>query len=291
MPTHLRFLRWLARVFSLGGKVRIPGKLLRRLFSRSSQLVFIDDFDGDFKITLAFNEHMQSLIFWLGYYNLDIVSLLDRLLRPGMVILDVGANVGELSLVAARRVQPGGQVLAFEPIDRIADELERNCRTNKLDCVQVIRLALAEESGELKIYRPMARFSDGTEHDGLATLYPTVERSLDAGTVSVSTVDEQVRQFGLGRVDLIKIDIEGAEMACLRGAIQTLRSFAPYLLIELQESTATAAGYSAADIVDFLGTLGYEFWRIDRGGTLRQLTRDNLQPSQNVLCTPTGWHP
>ncbi len=87
----------------------IPGAILiinqlRKFFARNQDCVTVTDYDGDMTATLCLNEHMQSQIFWYGYYSRDIVLLLDKTLKPGMVAVDVGANIGEITMAAAKRV-------------------------------------------------------------------------------------------------------------------------------------------------------------------------------------------
>ncbi|HIG47912.1 MAG TPA: phosphoglycerate mutase (2,3-diphosphoglycerate-independent), partial [candidate division Zixibacteria bacterium] len=67
----------------------------------------VPDFDGTYLVRLRLSEHMQRRIFWMGYYSTDIVALLKMTLRPGMVVVDVGANIGEIAMVAARCVGRG----------------------------------------------------------------------------------------------------------------------------------------------------------------------------------------
>jgi len=97
----------------------MPGAILlleylRKAFAGADRKITIDDFDGSLTIDLRLNEHLQSQIFWYGYYSRDIVMTMDRILTPGMVVFDVGANIGEISLCAARRVGSEGGVYSFD---------------------------------------------------------------------------------------------------------------------------------------------------------------------------------
>ena len=281
----LRLARKVILTISRGGAIRTPGKLMRKMFIKRDCFVEIDDFDGQYKLILNLREHMQSRIFWLGYYNNDIVPLLDRLLKPGMTVIDVGANIGEISLVAARRVGCNGNVIAFEPLTRLADELEHNVVRNSLHWVQVVRAGLADFTGAVPIYLAHKEFNDGTQHDGLGTLYPTEERGLAIETVQITCLDTIAAQLNLESVDLIKIDIEGAELPCLKGSSETIRRYLPFVIIEVQAQTAGAAGYEPADLYSFFEAFGYKFHRIGRGGVLAEIEQDAFQ---NVLCIPPG---
>lgn len=235
---------------------------------------------------LSLSERMQSQIFWYGYCSRDICITLKRLLAPGMVMVDAGANVGEITMVSAKMVGPSGRVYAFEPVGAIADQLQGNLDLNALSNVSVIRLGLSDREGSGSMFRSEGRFRDGSVHRGLATLYATADRAKVEEDVRLTTLDRYVERAGLSRLDLVKLDIEGAELPALIGAEATLRRFEPYLIIEVQEATSRAAGYEADEILGFLEPLGYRFEIIGRKGRLRRVTQGELGEFQNVLCSP-----
>jgi len=129
-------------------------------------------------------------------------------------------------------------------------------------------------------------FADGSRHEGLGTLYASDTRARPAGTIRLTTLDAFVSERDFARVDGIKLDIEGAELAALRGAATTIERFRPWLIIEIGEETCGAAGYEPAAILDFLDRLGYDCRRIGRKGKLQPATQDTTSSWQNVLCRP-----
>ena len=246
------------------------------------------DFDGDLKIRLRLFEHMERRIFWMGYYNLDIVAWLDKYLRKGMNVIDVGANIGEISLVSAKRVGESGKVIAFEPINDIADELQANIERNRLHQLKLERMGLSDAiCDDVPIYASCGQRDANDEHRGLGSLFGAEAEGIPIQHISITTLDAWISANPVERLDLIKIDIEGAELPCLMGAQRTIRRFKPQLIIEVQDQSASVAGYKARDILDFLAPLGYEFQRIGRKGRLAPLRAENLTGYQNVLCIPT----
>ena len=260
--------------------------LIRRYFFRKPLLVRIDNFDGDLTINLRLNEHMQSQIFWYGYYSRDILRVLRSLLRPGMVVIDAGANIGEITLVAAKMVGNSGQIYAFEPLREIADELSQNVRLNNFTQVFIQEKGLSDEPGNKVIFRASSDFHDGSKHEGLATLYPSEKRATKAGEISLVTLDDFCEQADIKQLNLIKMDIEGAELPALRGGMVTLRRFMPYIIVEVQQETASQAGYNAGDILAFLQPMGYRFDVIGRKGRLHSVDAATLRRFQNILCSP-----
>lgn len=280
-------LRGLGFFMSPPGMPKLPRTVLRRMFRYADSTVLVKDFDGDMSMELKLSEHMQRRIFWMGRYSEDIGCLLDKMLSPGMTVLDVGANIGEITLLAAKRVGSQGKVFAFEPIDEIADQLDRHQRMNRLDQVVIERSALSDvENDGAPIYLSCGQdVSD--KHDGLGSLYGDENAGPPLQRIHMTTLDRWVStRPEVQRIDLIKIDIEGAELACLRGATRSLVRFKPRIIVEIQDFTAKRAGYEAADILGFLAGFGYEFSRIGKKGALDPIDVGDLGDFQNVLCTP-----
>jgi FkbM family methyltransferase len=247
--------------------------------------VLVEDFDGDLSFKLDLGEHMQRRIFWMGYCNLDVVPLLKSLLKPQMVYVDVGANVGELALVSAKLVGPEGRVVAFEPVTATADRLRENLSSNDMAWVEVVEKGLSDEVGLFPIYRPEDFASlSGEVNNGLPSLFAGGLTGSEIQKVELSTMDLFFESAS--QLDVLKIDIEGAELACLRGGVRTISRLRPHIIIEVQEETAHMAGYSPRDVLELLSTLHYEFFSIGRKGKLAPVQSDTLDGSQNVLCVP-----
>ena len=272
---------------------RVPGFIfflepIRKFFYRIKEPVCVCDFDGHLKMKLCLDEHMQSQIFWYGYYSRDIVLLMNRILLPGMVVLDVGANIGEITMAAAQRVGSNGRVYSFEPMTTLYDCLTEHLKMNGIDHVTPITKGLSDKIGVATIFRAEATFKDGSRHDGLGTLYPTASRSDVVGDIELTTMDEFCAESNITRIDLVKIDVEGAELAVLKGGLKSIGRFKPYLIVELQTQTAEDAGYKPDDIVSLLKTAGYKFFIIGRKARLRPMGEANFSNFQNVLCVPAG---
>lgn len=270
----------------------LVGEALRKPMARRRRHVRVDDFDGDLSMTLDLGEHMQSQTFWHGYYSRDIIFLLRRLLGPGKCLVDGGANVGEISLVAAKLVGPSGRVIAFEPVASFADQAEANVRANHLAWVEIHRTGLSAATGQASIYTVSEAFHDGTHHDGLGSLFAPENGAAPVGVVPTVSLDEFVAQGSYPRIDVLKLDIEGGELAALQGAVATLDQQHPAVIVEVNDQTCRRAGYVMRDILDFLSGLDYEFYRIGRRGSAAAITADGLADFQNVLCVQRGtWPP
>ncbi|HDY98141.1 MAG TPA: FkbM family methyltransferase [Pseudomonas sabulinigri] len=280
----LRGLRRSGNAMSFGGRLRLSQSILRRVFRFVDREVTISDFNGKFVIRLILSEHMQRRIFWMGYYSTDIVALLKRVLRPGMVVADVGANIGEITLVSAKCVGSEGKVIAFEPVNAIADRLAEHVQVNGLNQVLIRREALGTKIGDrVPIYASCGQdVSD--DHQGLASLYGENEGQAPIQYVNVTTLDEVTSSLSLAPIDLIKIDVEGGELACLQGAERVLRRSRPMLIVEVQKFSARQAGWDVDELFRYLQRFGYEFFTIGSRGRLRALDLSSLVDFQNVFC-------
>jgi FkbM family methyltransferase len=280
----LAALRSLGNTMSLGGRLRLPQSILRRVFRLVQGEVVVTDFDGAFRMRLRLSEHMQRRIFWMGYYSTDIVALLKRELRQDMVVVDVGANIGEITLVAAQRVGVAGKVIAFEPVSVIAEKLAEHVRMNDLRQVIIRREALGvARSGRMPMYASCGQGASDENH-GLASLYGESAGQSPIEYVDVITLDDAIASLSPARIDLIKIDVEGGELACLKGAEAVLRCFRPMLIVEVQAFSARQAGWSVDELFQYLRGFGYEFFTIGSKGRLNAMDLSRLADFQNVFC-------
>lgn len=284
IPYCLKALRKIGNVLSFRGRLRAPQIILRRLFRFAQSEIWVSDFDGKFQMCLRLSEHMQRRIFWMGYYSTEIAALLKKELQSEMVVVDVGANIGEITLVAAQCVGAQGKVIAFEPVTTIAEKLTRHVQINNLNHVVIIKEALGKEAGgQIPIYISCGQdVSD--EHQGLASLYGAELGEEPIEYVKINTLDSAVNSLSLARLDLIKIDIEGGELACLQGAKEVLRRFKPMLIIEVQEFSAQQAGWKVKELFEYLEGFGYEFFTIEKKGRLSIFNPSSMTDFQNVFC-------
>jgi len=182
----------------------------------------------------------------VGLYELDTLRLLRRLLKPGDHFVDCGANIGYFTLAASRAVGPTGRVDAFEPDPLNRERLAHHLRANGSPAnVTVHAVALSAASGSATLYHP----SDGTHNHGESSLYAAPGVATTPYTVATARLDRQ-----LDRVpDLIKMDIEGAELMALKGMTDVLGSpKPPALVIEHNPPSAAAAGHRPGDLLRHL---------------------------------------
>ena len=166
----------------------------------------------------------------LGGWEIRNLTLMKQLLRPGGVVLDIGAHVGHFAILAASTVGPGGKVYAFEPAPCNFQRLRENMRLNNFAAhVEVVPIAVSDRLGKVEF------FDDGRTGGTEYSMFP--ERHGKHGiafSAPTEPLDHFAEKHGLPSVDFIKIDTEGAELVVLRGADDILRKNSRiFLLIEL----------------------------------------------------------
>lgn len=234
---------------------------------RRQRPVVLRNYDGDLTIEVDISKTMGASLFWTGFHEFNEMRFLNRYLTEDMVFVDVGANQGEFSLFAAKRLQKGA-VLAFEPMSVFFEKLRSNIALNGFQNITCFHLGLSDHEAKAPIY---TNARNPQNHEGLGSLYPIDSHDGSTEEISLVTLDAVVREQGLHKISFIKIDVEGAEWAALRGAEQVLLKFRPTLMVELNAETAGKAGYKVEDMVSWLQLLGYVPHEVIKG-KLKPLT-------------------
>jgi FkbM family methyltransferase len=248
------------------------------------------DYDGpvmtDWYFGLRFNHHLSGDMSQCTYvdarYEPNEMYAVSRLLRPGMTAVDVGANAGVFTLMAAKLVSPSGTVHAFEPSPRDRDRLRANLAANNLVNVTVHPVALGRAAGKAVLA------VSGAEHPGHNTIGGFAYSDDDAPyslEVEVATLDEIAAAQKLDRLDLLKIDVEGSETAVLQGAEESLRRFRPVIVVEGQDASLQQQGSSVTELLQVLRANDYEVKVFGPSGTAEPVLDEHLT-GLNLLCLP-----
>lgn len=209
------------------------------------------------------------------------IELLRRRLKPGSVLIDVGANVGTFSIQLARAVD-GLRVLAIEPVPEVCDALRANIAKNGVEeAVETAQLAVSDRCGTAIVTSDLAACN---------YVVPGEPRGAPPHSQQVveTTLDVLVHEKALGNVDFIKCDVEGMELRVLLGAQSLLERFSPELLLEIEERWTDRYGYGASEIFEFLDKQGYDYRPII-GGELAKRSLDpvvDIGRTNDFLFTP-----
>lgn len=234
------------------------------------------------RLNLYLGNDLSRQIYIAGCIDPNEFAFLDRILQPGMTFIDAGANEGIYTVFAAKRLGSDGTVWAFEPSQREISRLRRNLDLNQLSA-RIFPLALADHNGlaDLKLA--------GYGHEGLNTLGELVHQ-VEAGgkeAVQLKRLDDVLSESGLTRLDVIKIDVEGAEMRVLQGATATLGRYRPLVLFEASANALRQQGASLEELLDLLRRQDYVLYLFDPYSGLPTPASAGAY-SDNMIALPAG---
>ena len=239
---------------------------------------------GGTTVDLTLGNDNSLCLYVCGSFEPNEFAFLDKVLRPGMVFVDVGANDGYFTLFAARRVGPAGRVVAAEPSSRERAHLQRNLGRNGLDNVSVIPAAIGATSGLADLHLAHGVHAGHNTLGGFAH-DDVVRASLER--VAIEPLDSVIARLGLARVDFVKIDVEGAEARVIAGASNVLTSMRPMMLIEVNDKALRAQNHCAESLIETLcGDLPYEIFVFSPITGLVEPRRDGEPLSPNVVAVP-----
>jgi FkbM family methyltransferase len=199
-----------------------------------------------------------------------------------MTFVDVGANEGLYSMLAAQKVGPGGRVIAIEPSGRELVKLRRNIELNGLSTVSVRDIAVMDRSCEAVL--SVADPAHGGQNTFGRMVYDGVGVVAQA-RVRGATLDDVLADLGV-RPDFVKIDTEGSELGVLRGADTTLSVDRPVLMLELQEQSLRHCGGSVQEVCDMLRSHDYVLCGFEADGRLRRPSATGVVSSVNAVAVP-----
>jgi FkbM family methyltransferase len=214
-------------------------------------------------------------------------AFVEQYLRAGMSFVDIGANIGWFSLIAAKAVGPTGQVVAIEPRPDSIERLAMSARENGFANVRTLHMALAARAGRSKVGAHLAGAnSGGTWLITTAELARTMAVDHQLFDVDVGRLDD----IDLPACDLLKIDVEGAEHLVLEGGRATLARHRPAILCEINPGPLRqVSGVAVGDYVDLLVGMNYRPHRLGATGRTEAVDRASVLAttgSQNFVFLP-----
>lgn len=249
-------------------------KLIPPLYFYRPGSIRIVERDG-INFRLDISKQLDHSIYFFSVRDRAWDNLLERL-HPDYGIIDVGANIGYLTLQFATRCKKGA-VYAFEPDSETFYKLTQNVNLNKFGNIQLFHTALGSATGTGELYRI---YESNPGANRILSQKPAA--SVPSETVPIATLDEYDSKGSFKAVDLIKIDVEGFELFVLEGARNLILKRKPILFIELVDQNLKLQGCSGHSVIDYLVKLDYVIFDAK--------TMKPLEESDNyytdILCYP-----
>ncbi|PIT90991.1 hypothetical protein COU17_02740 [Candidatus Kaiserbacteria bacterium CG10_big_fil_rev_8_21_14_0_10_49_17] len=232
---------------------------------RSAPLLLRRKIQGGGTLELDITQKTQRQIFLMNVYEPFATQYFIKYLKRGDTVLDVGANVGYFSILAASLVGPLGHVYAFEPENHNFRRLEHNCQLNSLRNITAIKKAAGSKGETVPFYVNPLNDGGGSIiepsvfHDDQAVFSKEeIEKQFPHTTLRHTIESTAIDSLGLSSVALVKIDVEGAELDTLRGMRNVLESIGPDIICEVSER--------GAEIETLVRTYGYTIYSLSPEG-------------------------
>lgn len=228
------------------------------------------------------NKGLEKIIYYTGTYEQGTLFMLKNLLTKDGVFVDVGANIGLMSIFASTVVQDSGKVFSFEPNPATFEILKKNIKLNNLSNVEAIPFGVGSVPKSTKIYD---RWDAGR---GSATLIKP-DFDTDSHDIEIVTLNDFFKDSDYS-IDVIKIDIEGYELEALKGAKEVIEKNSPILIVEISDNRENFNDAGGKEIFEFVKSIpNYKVFKMygskKRASKLVEVTDfKNLPQHDNIFC-------
>ncbi|WP_282694960.1 FkbM family methyltransferase [Streptomyces sp. CC208A] len=266
------------------GKARLVGRFLDEHLRTHPVRTTVRLRSGD-KVRVTTSDVIQRYQYLFGEWEPNLSAFLRDRLRPGDTFIDVGAHRGAFSLLASHAVGPHGHVVAIEPSPQFHDDLTTAATANHRTNTRAVRSAASDTHGTLTLY-----LEDPTNLGHTTAVRPShVHTAFDVPTAPLADL---VSRAELATTRVIKIDVEGAEAAAIRGllpALTYLRNDAE-LVVEVTPKLLAKQGESTTDIIDTLHERGFHAYTLTNDYDPATYPRAMHRPQPPVRCTEAPKH-
>ena len=281
-PPAPEWVHWLARAtrrFQPKGIDRIVRMLYPPGNDRPIRSVV--DYDDGLLFHCDTQSFLEWYIFFYGAVRPEVSRLINRMLRPGQVAIDIGANVGMHSVIMANRVGPTGHVVVFEPDPHPMGRLRRNMALNGIDWVTTVEAAVSARSETRTFY-----LHDDTigNFANASLVAANVGKQTASVEMQVVSIDEWMRDNPLPRVDVVKLLAQGEEYNALQGMRGLIERDRPKIFFLYEPSYWHRQDLELMDAVKFFAGHGYGVQEVEFRS--RREVVGEIPKGQVFLATP-----
>ncbi len=240
-------------------------------------------FDIKFKTKYGFSLWLDlrrdvDFLLYRGEFEKSHLDVFFSLIHMNDTVIDVGANIGIYSMLASTKVAASGNVFAFEPSEWARERLEKNLVLNNVHNVTIIPKGVSNKSGKIDFY---ICEDDAYNSIGNVPMKPVIKKEV----IDVITLDDFCTEQGITKVDILKIDTEGADYLVLQGATTILNSNSPPILFcEVNKNIKEGFNFTLEVYLNFFNKHGYDVFEIDKN--TKKLCKYNLKESNSseIIC-------
>ena len=227
------------------------------------------------------NEDVGRQIYYLGFYEIAETNYFNKHIESDFICMDIGGNIGYFSMLMAKNAK-AGCVHIFEPIELNASLLKVSAELNQYKNLTLNQCAVGDEDGEVL-------FSQSLD-SAYSSIIDTNRKVLDkVYSVPLVKLDSYIEQVGLPRVDVLKVDVEGAEEMVILGASKLLNDLnrrPKFILMELYDGNLNAFNSSVDSVIAKMNQFEYDPFVIDNNSLIRPFSIEMKANYYNVLFIP-----
>jgi FkbM family methyltransferase len=220
-----------------------------------------------FSLNIFQNETLSNQLREKGHHGSNVLDIFEKYIKRESHVLDLGANIGYYSILAALVTGPNGKVFAFEPEKNNADLLLKNSKENNLQNIQLCNYVVSDKDGSIDFYINPENFGD---HSVAKNTYKRCYNIQNEFRVPIKLNSIKLDNFfsieEFRKIDLIKMDIQGSESKAIKGMESLLQEHRPVILMEYSPAHIYSAGSSPFEIFAFIENYSYIPYKIiDKG--------------------------
>lgn len=241
----------------------------KRITQRNIDILLTDNV----KIRCYPDSRSAAAVIYCGLYDYHEMNFLLRYLRPEDSFIDIGANIGVYTLLAASKIR-SGSIYSFEALPKNYQRLQENLKLNQFNQVKTYELAISDYQGTVAL--------NLAEGDSMPFISQTATKNTI--TVPTNTLDNLLQNQSFANLTLAKMDIDGAEILAFKGAISLLKQQRPYVWILEINDAVNNFGHQKQDIVELLSSYGYSLYSYNADTNQLQPITLEQQQGNNVLA-------
>lgn len=274
-----RLMQLVTRLYPMErGKFKILNSIYFRYIAPKQKTSLVSSLSYGIRMNLDVSEFLQAHLFLYGSYELPSVRFIRRVIAPGDVVADVGAQIGYITLAMATFDVGKITVHAFEPEPLNIQRLRDNIALNPGVDVRIVEKAVSDANGAIRLY--LSKDHNAGTHSTISGGTNVSEEFVEIPAV---TLDHYVREQGISALRLIKIDVEGGEYEVIKGASETLTTLRPIVLMELSDALQETRGFSTVEFKKLMKQFGYSAFTIADDGGLIPSSDEQRHAMDNVV--------
>jgi len=202
-----------------------------------------------FKIILDLSKDVDSNFYFDDFEN-KTINYFSKVVKKGMTVFDIGANIGIYTLIASQNIKQNGRVYSFEPAEWSYNRLQQNINLSKYNNIIINKFGISDFTGEIKFH-----ICEDDAYNSIGNR--PMKDVISVKTIKVFSLDDYVILNKIGRIDIIKVDTEGAEYLVFKGAEKTLMKHSPTIFFEYNPYAAKGYEFSSLEALRLVESYGY----------------------------------